>query len=236
MRTRKAFTLIELLVVISIIALIGAGSIALVKFNTEKPSLRAAQQTLITAFEEARMMSLSKNVKSRVLIYRGNDVDRKLRQVGVVYEAMNAQGDFMGWISTSAPALLPENTFFMPPSGEAKSFVIFDEGVRESDVLFSTQNSGSTGAPRVVSMNEFTRSPQSLGEGNGDWYSYEFSPEGLSENPSACILVATGFIRGSNGMFYLKNAHETVGFVVYKTGRLAAFKDYEEIKGNIQRK
>ena len=72
-RTKKAFTLIELLVVISIIALIGSGSVMLVNWNSGKQSLRTAQQQLMSAFEEARLLSCSKNARSRVLIYKGDE-------------------------------------------------------------------------------------------------------------------------------------------------------------------
>jgi prepilin-type N-terminal cleavage/methylation domain len=266
-RKRKAFTLIELLMVIAIIAIISAGSIAMAKWRSDKQSLTAAQQTLMSAFEEARLMAISKNARSRVVIYKGDDPGRKLRQVGVLYEAFDEFGKNMGWIASGMPVNLPKNTFFIPPSGEFRSHIKFgaltgesatssDDDIdpesalgkmKASEVIYSTFNSGTTGAPSVVGIDEFSIRPRSMGEGNGEWYCYEFSPEGLSENPSAVIVLGIGTpvyeskigpdsIEGYKHKIVMDNPYDIMGFVVYRQGRIAAFTEYDQIDGNVREK
>ena len=258
-RKRKAFTLIELLMVIAIIAVISAASIGVARMRADKQSLIAGQQILMSAFEEARLMAISKNVRSRVVIYKGDDPGRKLRQVGILYEAFDNEDRNMGWIASGMPVNLPKNVFFIPPSGEFRSHIKFggDEGdvdfesaagkLKESEVVHSTFKSGVTGAPSVVGIDEFSRNPRSMGEGNGEWYSYEFSPEGLSENPSAVVVLGIGYpvyeskkttndIDGYKYKIIMENPYDIMGFVVYKTGRIAAFSDYDQINGNIRGK
>lgn len=231
---RSAFTLIELLVVIAIIAVIGAGGVALVKWNTSKQSLLTGQQQLMSAFEEARLVATSKGTRARVVIYKGDDVSRKLRQVGIIYEAFDEYGENMGWVSVSAGAMLPKGVFFVPPSGEFKTLVDLNPQFKDSDVIKSTFRNGLTGAPTVVGMSNFgSKRPQSIGEGGGDWYCYEFSPEGLSENPSAVIVLATGNIN-NKGQIILENPFEIMGFSVLKFGKVVGFKEYSEIEGNIK--
>lgn len=232
---RKAFTLIELLVVIAIIAALGAGGVALVKWNTSKQSLLTGQQQLMSAFEEARILACAKATRTRVLIYKGDDVSRKLRQVGIIYEAFDEYGENMGWVSHSAGATLPKGVFFIPPSGEFKTLVDLNPAYKESDVIKSTFRNGLTGAPSVVGMSNFgSKVPQSIGEGGGDWYCYEFSPEGLSENPSAVIVLGMGNIN-SKGHIILDNPFEIMGFSVLKMGKVVGFREYAEIEGNVKK-
>ena len=233
-RKKRAFTLIELLVVIAIIAAIGSGAVLLVKWNSSKQSLLAAQQQLMSAFEEARILACAKATRARVLIYKGDDVSRKLRQVGIIYEAFDEYGDKMGWVSHSSGAMLPKGVFFIPPSGEFKTLVDLNSAYKESDVIKSTFRNGLTGAPSVVGMSNFgSRVPQSIGEGGGDWYCYEFSPEGLSENPSAVIVLGIGSVN-NKGRIVLENPFEIMGFSILKMGKVVGFREYAEIEGNVK--
>ena len=233
-RTKKAFTLIELLVVISIIALIGSGSVMLVNWNSGKQSLRTAQQQLMSAFEEARLLSCSKNARSRVLIYKGDDLTRKLRQVGLVYEYFDEDGNSLGWASYSNAIMLPKGVFFVPTSGEYNAYATLPETFKGQRLMYSTFRNGTTGAPSIVGISHFgSRKPQSMGEGNGDWYCYEFSPEGLSENPSAQIVVATGSLNAS-GKYVQSNPYDILGFRIVKSGKCVGFSDYAEIEGTFQ--
>ncbi len=230
-RKRRAFTLVELLVVIAIISVIGAGGVMLVNFNSGRQSLVTAQQTLMSSFEEARILACAKSAKARVVIYKGDDNSRRLRQVGIIYESLDDDGNSNGWVSHSSGTMLPKNTFFIPPSGEFNSQVKIDsDSMSEADVINSTFSNGATGAPRVVGMANFgSRRAQSVGEGNGEWYCYEFSAEGLSENPNARIIVATG-TQNAKGEFIMKNPFDILGFTVLRTGKTVGFTDYEEIK------
>ena len=219
--------------VIAIMAIIGAGGVALVSFGSGKQQLVTAQQTMMSMFEEARILASSKNARARVLIYRGDDPARKLRQVGVIYEAYDENGNNLGWVANSAPIMLPKGVYYVPPSGEFKTFAKVADDFNEAEMIYSTFRSGMTGSPDVVGMTDFSRRPQSVGEGNGEWYSYEFSPEGLSENPSAGIIVAAATMN-NKGELIVDNPYNILGFVVLRTGRTVGFTDYSEIKGNLR--
>ena len=232
-KTKKAFTLIELLVVIAIIVAV-AGSALLVRWDSTSQSLSAAQRQLMSVFEEARLLSCSKGARSRVLIYKGNDLARKLRQVGLVFEYFDENGNSVGWSSYSTPIMLPRGVFFVPPSGEYNESVVLADEFKGTQKICSSFHNGTSGAPSVVGISQFgSARPQSMGEGSGDWYCYEFSPEGLSENPSALIVVAAG-IPNSAGKYVQQNPYDILGFRVVKSGKCVGFSDYSEIEGTFQ--
>ena len=80
MRTsRQAFTLIEMLVVIGIIAILSTG-ISMLNMKDSAQPMYSANRTMMAAFHEARTNAIKRQTPSRVIIYRGDDLSRKLRQ------------------------------------------------------------------------------------------------------------------------------------------------------------
>ena len=236
MQTKKrAFTLVELLVVIAIIAIVSAASILSVSIGSGKQALIAGQQALISVFEEAKLVANGKNARARVLIYKGDDASRKFRQVGIIYEYFDKYGNSVGWVSHSSGAMLPKGVFFVPPSGEGDADLEIQEPYKKTDLPRSTFRNGTTGAPAAVSMPNFgSVRPQIVGENNGDWYCYEFSPEGLSENPGATIVVAPGSVLPS-GKYLVENPYMVMGFRIVKSGKTVPFSDATDIEGTTKR-
>lgn len=234
-KTKRAFTLVELLIVIAIIAVVSVASVLSVQIGSGKQALMAGQMSMMSVFEEAKLVANSKSTRARVVIYKGNDLSRKLRQVGIIYEYFDEYGSSLGWVSHSAGAMLPKNVFFVPPSGESDSAIEVQEPNKLSDLIRSTFRNGTTGAPTSVSMPNFgSIRPQSVGETNGDWYCYEFSPEGLSENPSATVVLAMGSV-SNGGKFLVENPFLVMGFKIVKSGKTVPFTDYSDVEGTIKR-
>ncbi len=224
--SRRAFTLIEMLIVIAIIAILSVG-ITQVNIEGIGQKTYTAQRNLMTAFQEARMTALTKQTNARVIIYKGDDISKKLRLYGVIYETSN------GWVALNSGGMLPEGTFFVPPEQEFDKFVSIPKSAdfTSQQVFKSTFNYARTGAMPVIGIGEFpSNEPQTLHLGaGGDWYSYQFSSDGMSENPGARVMIATGKVNNKQ-MLQIDQVYDEVGFVVRKFGNTIAFTDYTEME------
>lgn len=228
-KRRSAFTLIEMLVVIGVIAIMAAG-ISMVNFGGGSQSIYTAQQIMVGAFFEAKTVSLTRHTETRVVIYKGKDDARRLRQVGVIYLATGDDDVSMGWASLNEGTILPEGTFFVPPSADFKDFVVLGPDVKEDEVYKSTFNNGYTGSYTVVGMQDFPSiKPSNLSEGNGDFYSYHFSSDGMSMNPGARVIIGQGRL-DAKGKYKMDSAYGELGFVIHRIGNTIPFTSYEEIK------
>lgn len=228
-KIKKAFTLIEMLVVISIIALMALG-ISQIQFTNPTQEVYAAQRSMMAAFYEARMAAITKQTDARVIIYKGHDEGRRLRQVGVIYKVFNEEGAEMGWVALNQGFVMTKNAFFIPSSSEFAAYVKMARGRQDTEVFKSTFNSGATGSFHIVGLSEFpSTEPQTLGEGNGDWFSYHFSSDGLSMNPGAMVMIGQGSI-DSEGIFEILDPEKQMGFVVRRLGNTVAFTDYDEME------
>ncbi|MDY6069786.1 MAG: prepilin-type N-terminal cleavage/methylation domain-containing protein [Opitutales bacterium] len=227
MKNRNAFTLIELLVVIAIIAAMAVG-FSKIKMGGSTQLAQSAQQILMSTFYEAKSAAQAKQARVRVLIFKGRDYERMLRHIGVVYEDMDENGESKGWIAISE-SMLPKGVFFVPPESDFQSFCTVNQNYQVGDVIKSTFNSGASGAPTIVGISELSKRAQSMSEGNGDWYCYEFAPEGFSENPSALVAVAMGEL-GPKNLLIVENPNEQLGFVIRRFGNCVGFSDYLEME------
>lgn len=225
---KTAFTLIEMLVVIGVIAVMAAG-ISMINFGGGSQSIYTAQQIMMGAFFEAKTVSLTRHTDTRVVIYKGDDAARKLRQVGVLYRASGDDDISLGWASVNDGAILPEGTFFIPPSGDFDKYVTMVGDAKESEVFKSTFNNGYTGAYSVVGVQEFPSvKPWNVSEGNGDFYCYQFSSDGMSMNPGARVMIGVGRIDGK-GKYRMESAYSELGFVIHRIGNTIPFSSYDEI-------
>lgn len=234
MRTsRQAFTLIEMLVVIGIIAILSTG-ISMLNMKDSAQPMYSANRTMMAAFHEARTNAIKRQTPSRVIIYRGDDLSRKLRQVGVIYKVKGTDDEVKGWVALNRGIMLPEGVFFVPPQGDFSTMVKLQNGLSDSDVFKSTFNNGYSGVFNRVGLSEFpSATPLSVSEGNGDWYSYEFSSDGLSMNPGAYIMLVAGNL-DPKGVLLVDNAFSQMGFVVRRIGNTIPFTDYGEMEETIK--
>ena len=112
--------------------------------------------------------------------------------------------------------------------------VKLQNGLSDSDVFKSTFNNGYSGAFSRVGLSEFPSAhPLSVSEGNGDWYSYQFSSDGLSLNPGAYVMLAGGNL-DAKGVLLVDNAFSQMGFVVRRLGNTIPFTDYGEMEETIK--
>ena len=208
-----------MLVVIAIISVLSMG-ISMLNMKDSSQSAYSAQQSMITAFYEARVAAMQKQSDVRVLIYKGPDATRRLRQVG--------------WVALNDGFIMPQNVFFVPPENDFDKFVKPGKDVEASEIYKSTFNNGYTGAYEVVNISQFpSRQPEALTEGSGDWYSYKFSSDGLSLNPGARVMLAMGRIDG-NGIYTVDNPYSQVGFVIRLLGHTIPFSGYDEMEETIK--
>lgn len=234
MRTKKqAFTLIEMLVVIGIIAILSTG-ISMLNMKDSAQPIYAANRTMMAAFHEARTNAIKRQTDSCVIIYRGDDLARKFRQVGVIYKVKGDDDVVKGWVALNKGVILPEGIYFVPPQGEFSTMVKLQNGISESDVFKSTFNNGYSGVFNRIGLSEFpSAKPLSISEGNGDWYSYQFSSDGLSMNPGAYVMLVGGFL-DSKGVLLIDNVFSQMGFVVRRLGNTIPFTDYGEMEETIK--
>lgn len=222
-----------MLVVIAIISVLSMG-ISMLNMKDSSQSAYSAQQSMITAFYEARVAAMQKQSDVRVLIYKGLDATRRLRQVGVVYRSKGRDDMELGWVALNDGFIMPQNVFFVPPENDFDKFVKPGKDVEASEIYKSTFNNGYTGAYEVVNISQFpSRQPEALTEGSGDWYSYKFSSDGLSLNPGARVMLAMGRIDG-NGIYTVDNPYSQVGFVIRLLGHTIPFSGYDEMEETIK--
>ncbi len=231
---RTGFTLIEMLVVIAIISVLSMG-ISMLNMKDSSQAAYSAQQSLITAFYEARVAALQKQTDVRVIIYRGSDRPRRLRQVGVIYRSKGREDMELGWVALNDGFIMPQNVFFVPPEADFDKFVKAGKDVEAGEIFKSTFNNGYTGAYEVVNIGTFpSRQTESLTEGSGDWYSYKFSGDGLSLNPGAHVMLAMGRM-DADGTYIIDNPYSQVGFVIRLLGHTIPFSGYDEMEETISK-
>ena len=230
---RKGFTLIEVLVVLGIIAFMATG-ITMLSMRDSSHGIMAARHTMMTAFYSARVAAVTKQAPVMVVIYKGNDITRRLRQVGILYQ-VKRNDVVLGWSALDEGFVMPENVFFVPPSGDFENYVKLGKGIKKDEVFYSTFNDIYSGTNSVINIKDFPSiNPQPVSTGSGDWYSYQFSSDGLSMNPGAYVMLAMG--RQNNaGMFTIDKPENQLGFVIRKLGHTIAFSSYDEMEETIKK-
>lgn len=232
-KIRRAFTLIEVLVVLGIIAFMATG-ITMLSMRDTTQGISAARHTMMTAFYSARVAAVTRQTPVMVIIYKGDDITRRLRQAGILYQVRRDDA-VLGWSALDEGFVLPEGVFFVPPDEDFSKYAKPGKGVKREEIFCSTFNDIYTGTNSVISIKDFPSvNPQPISTGTGDWYCYQFSPEGLSMNPGAYVLFAVG--RQNNaGIFTVDNPALQLGFVVRKLGHTIAFSGYDEMEEVIKK-
>jgi len=226
-RNKSAFTLIEMLVVIGIIAILALG-ISMIRFGGATQSLSSAQQVMMSSFYEAKNAALAKHARVRVLIYKGPDYERTLRQVLIAHEILDENSGDSTW-SVISETTLPKGSFFVPPETDFLNLCSIKGEYEVGDVFKSTFNTGVSGVPYTVGLSEASLIPQMMNENGSDYYCYEFAPEGFSENANALVMLAAGKLDAKSKL-QVENPNEQLGFVIRRFGNCVAFKDYLEME------
>ncbi len=231
---RSGFTLIEMLVVIGIIAVLSMG-ITMLNMKDNSQAIYSAQRSMMISFYEARSTALTKQTDAAVIIYRGSDITRRLRQVGVIYkEAGDDSEESSSWVALNDGLILPEGVIYVPPDSDFSAFAKAGNGVSAADIYKSTFNNGYTGVPNAINIGEFPSTvPSPMEEGGGDWYAYFFSSDGLSMNPGAYIMLSAARVDALDN-YVVDNPYSQLGFVVRRLGNTIPFSDYDEMQETIR--
>ncbi len=225
---RKGFTLIEVLVVLGIIAFMATG-ITMLSMRDSTQGVSAARHSMMTAFYSARIAAVTRQAPVMVIIYKGSDTSRKLRQVGILYQARR-DDTVLGWSALDEGFVMPEGVFFIPPENDFSKFVQVSKSAPQDGVFYSTFNDIYSGSNSEISLKLFPSiNPQPISTGSGDWYCYQFSPDGLSMNPGAFVMLGVGR-QLPNGNFIIDNPALQAGFVIRKLGHTVAFSGYDEME------
>ena len=148
---KSGFTLIEMLVVIGLISVLAMG-ISMLNMKDASQAIYSAQRSMMTAFYEARTTALTRQTDVKVIIYKGSDISRKLRQVGVIYKVKGEDGLDLGWVALNDGFRMPEGVFFVPSASNFSSFVKTSGQTSPSEIFKSTFNNGYTGAYEIVGV------------------------------------------------------------------------------------
>lgn len=230
---KSGFTLIEMLVVIGLISVLAMG-ISMLNMKDASQAIYSAQRSMMTAFYEARTTALTRQTDVKVIIYKGSDISRKLRQVGVIYKVKGEDGLDLGWVALNDGFRMPEGVFFVPSASNFSSFVKTSGQTSPSEIFKSTFNNGYTGAYEIVGVPEFpSRQPIAISDGNGDWFSYQFSSDGLSLNPGALVMLAMGHLDGED-YYVIDNPYNQLGFAIRRIGITIPFSDYSEMEETLR--
>jgi len=146
----KAFTLVEMLIVIAIIGILSAGIMG-IRTSGSGQTTYTAQRALMTAFAQARNTAVAKQTSARVIIYRGEATDKKLRLIGIIYETDD------GWIALNKEIYLPQGVFFVPPETDFAGNVDIPQNASysASEIFKSTFNNGKTNSQSIIGIGNF---------------------------------------------------------------------------------
>ena len=218
-RLTPAFTLVELLVVIAIMSiLMAAGAIGLGGMGGKGVTSGVASAEAL--FDEARSLAVGQRAHARVLVAKDltNNPADNLRRIVVVTAEIDPntglEKDPASWILSSRGVLLPDQTFFSQD--------------------YSKKNQSDFDGP----IEEMTLSaPAAKAAYQGDYFYYEFNPEGICTTPGAGFVIGTGS-RGVNSAankprVTASGKSDFGGFVVWRNGRTSVFRSPAQIGGGI---
>lgn len=218
-RGQRGFTLIELLVVIAIIAvLLSLGAMGLSGLNGGK-GVANSVSTSEALFEEARMAALGRGCYTRVLV-DATDPKKEanyLRRMFIIQEKSVDDGN-------------GGQKFDRDASGEAQSWELKSRALYlNQGVYFSQQLSRDSEGGQTPKMS-FTGDKQDY---NGDYYYYEYNPEGLCTKAGARFVIGAGILpKGSQEPRTTGAAKRDFGgFVLWKNGRSSLIRDPQQIEG-----
>ncbi len=204
------FSLVELLTVIAIISVLMTVSVVGLNSLSGAKGVGTGVATSEAVFEEARSLAVGRRTSAAVLISAQDPEDRDtyLRRMIVVYKEVDQvtnqqRGD---WVLHSRGATLPERVYF-------------------SRSLSKRNHKTGTG---TITTTSFTGAGRDF---SGEYYIYEFNQEGICTTPGASFVIGTGArAPGDKNPRVTASAKKDFGgFVIFRNGSTAAFKDPEQI-------
>jgi prepilin-type N-terminal cleavage/methylation domain-containing protein len=213
----SGFSLIELLTVIAIMSVLMTVAAIGVGGATGGKGISNAVSTSEAIFDEARSIAVSKRTNARVLIavkdaseMRGNVQAREnhLRRMIIAYQDLDQDGrPTEAWTVSSRGVLLPEQTYF------SREFSRQNHKEQSGEIQITT-----LGAPAKEDF-------------RGNYYYYEFNPEGICTTPGASFVVGTGTMPPNQDQPRVTGAakRDFGGFVIWRSGRTSVFRSPDQI-------
>lgn len=241
-RRHAAFTLIELMAVVGIIVLIASVVLAL---NPGNPGgLLAAQSTAASLFKTARLKAQTplptrdgKKLdygRARVLILKDpTKPEQHLRLMRVIVGGVevdpakpnnNPQSKDYFWYSTEIESVLPKGNFMIDEDATIVG------GEVAFDIKQRSNVSHRDAIPTTMLMNyEHSLKGSKDGEGDKEWYFYEFGDDGTSNMISATFMIGEANWNPVKKQPVFLNNKDISGLWISPTGETIPFSDSDEM-------
>jgi prepilin-type N-terminal cleavage/methylation domain-containing protein len=247
-RRHAGFTLVELIAVLAIVLLIGSVVLAL---NPGNPGgLVAAQNTAASLFKAARLKAQTPlaprdgktlfNTRARVLILKDpTEMEQHLRLMRVIVGGAeldpknpnpNPEAKDYFWYSTNLEVVLPKGTYMI----DEEAVVANGQEAFDTKQRSSVSHRDSMSKTMLLNSQLDDARGSKDGEGDKEWYFYEFADDGTSNMLSATFMIGEGMWSQGKKQPIFNNNKDISGLWISPSGETIPYSDSSEMLKDTQ--